>query len=244
MSRVFCIGDIHGCYDALITLVNKIPILEEDYVIALGDFIDRGPNSAEVVSWLLERYKAKQLVPILGNHEEMLRYCVEGGIGSDAYRDWLSYGGKETLQSYGVEPSKKLDLPSAFPPDHWEFLTGACWDHYEMSEYLFVHANALPHLPLKHQPDEVLRWTRFTGERAHESGKILICGHTPQPGAVPNYLGHSICIDTGVYMPRGRLTCMEMGSELFWQSAQDGSFREMRFPAVPGLQAQESGEVG
>ena len=94
--RLLAIGDIHGCYDALRALEAAVPILPTDMVITLGDYVNRGPQSAAVLEWLIARHATGQLIPLRGNHEIMM---LEAKNGGGSLVDFLSVGGDKTLLS-------------------------------------------------------------------------------------------------------------------------------------------------
>jgi serine/threonine protein phosphatase 1 len=98
-GRTIAIGDIHGCARALATLLDAIGPAQEDTLVPLGDFIDCGPDSREVLDQLIALSRRCHLVPILGNHEEML---LAAALSSSALKEWLFCGGKQTLASYGA----------------------------------------------------------------------------------------------------------------------------------------------
>ncbi len=109
--RRYVIGDIHGCAKALRTLIETIQPNEEDEVIFLGDYIDRGPNSRDVVQQILELQQRCKVIPLRGNHEIMLLGVVLGGLDETV---WLENGGISTVSSYGGSlskiPDKHLDF--------------------------------------------------------------------------------------------------------------------------------------
>src|SRR4051812_45480178 len=112
-GRIIAIGDIHGCSAALAALVEAIRPTPEDTLVPLGDYIDRGPDSRGVVEMLIRLSQECILVPILGNHEEMLFAAYEGSSG---LQFWLRFGGVEALASYGV------NRPQDIPERHFRFL--------------------------------------------------------------------------------------------------------------------------
>ncbi len=174
-GRILAIGDIHGCDVALETLLPTLEITPDDSVVVLGDVVDRGPGSRQVVERLLQLGEECRLVFILGNHEEMLLAAVEKGESVEA---WLRYGGTATLFSYGGDPRK-------IPPAHLEFLRSGI-DYWETADELFIHANLDPVKQLDEQTAEWLRWTHLSGhEVPHSSGKRIVCGHTPQKQGLP-----------------------------------------------------------
>src|ERR1700686_4607229 len=109
--RQFAIGDVHGCLTALQTLLDRLAPGREDKLIFLGDLIDRGPDSQAVVDTVLQ-LRQKCLVEVIeGNHEEMLLLSRHDQA---LFQAWLSFGGRETLASYGIIPTQPPSLPS--PP--------------------------------------------------------------------------------------------------------------------------------
>lgn len=221
-ARTIAIGDIHGCRVALETLLGALSLLADDTVVMLGDAIDRGPDSQGVLNELLALRDLCQLVPILGNHEQMLLEAVDGKI---PLQDWLMHGGAETLDSYG-----KNAALSAVPQEHVEFLR--TWgDHHETPSHFFVHGNYLPREPLAKQPWDRLRWAslRELMPAAHRSGKTAILGHTSnKQGEILN-MGHLVCIDTFCYGGYW-LTALEPDTKQVWQSNEQGELRESILP--------------
>lgn len=218
MSRLLAIGDIHGCVTALETLAAFASIAEDDVLVTLGDYVDRGPNTAQVLDWLIDRQTQGTLIPLRGNHEVMMLAAREE---RDALEFWLKFGGHEALASYSSDPEFRLtDVPEL----HWRFINEETRRFYETDTHIFVHANLLPDLPLSDQPDDILFWERFDNPPPHESGKTMICGHTSQKSGLPLDLGHAICIDTWVY-GQGWLTCLNPITREYWQANQRGDTR-------------------
>lgn len=213
MSRVLAIGDIHGCSRALATLVAAIDPVPEDLVIPLGDYVDRGPDSKGVLDQLIALRARTTVVPLIGNHDEMMLQAREGRGD-----DWLKGYGVPTLASYGLG----RDELERVPPEHWAFLE-SCRDWFETGTHLFAHASVYPDLPMSEQPPYMLRWESLRpGEaRAHCSGKTLVCGHTSQKSGRPLDLGHTVCIDTFAHGGEW-LTCLEATSGRVWQANQSG----------------------
>ena len=171
--RLYAIGDVHGRDDLLADLLARI---EEDscrrgparlVLVFLGDLIDRGPASAEVVERLRTYLPPEtRLVFLAGNHEEVLLRILDGEAG--LIPDWLRFGGAECLRSYGTDPKplhklapdRALDLVrAAIPPAHVEFLRSFV-DTFRAGDYLFVHAGIRPGVPLAEQAPSDLRWIR------------------------------------------------------------------------------------
>jgi serine/threonine protein phosphatase 1 len=212
-GRVIAIGDIHGYADALAAVLEAIQPRAGETLVALGDYVDRGPDTPEVIEQLLALAGRCRLVPLLGNHDEMVLDLYHGGKGLD---EWLAWGGQETLMAYGCAHPREI------PAEHIEFLEG-CVTYYETERHLFVHASYDPELPLDCQPPELLRWAsiRFNPPGPHRSGKIAIVGHTAQRDGRILDLGHLICIDTCVY-GGGCLTAMDVATKEVWQADADG----------------------
>ena len=144
--------------------------------------------------------------------------------GAEFLELWRRCGGDSALISYAPEE----DGPglSVVPSSHWEFLDWTCVDWYETGTHFFVHGGVDAELPIGGQSTGVLRWKKFPPERGHVSGKVMVCGHTPQRSGVPGSLPHAVCIDTGVAGRGGWLTCLEVGSGLVWQANERGETRE------------------
>jgi serine/threonine protein phosphatase 1 len=222
-GRFIAIGDIHGCPDALASLVDAVEPGRDDTIITLGDYIDRGPNSCGVVDRLIRLAERCRLIPLLGNHEEVL---LEAFREKDALRRWLTLGGADTLRSYGWVPGgPRRALADWFPKPHREFIAG-CRGFHETPTHLFVHAGYVPELPLAQQPALALRWRVTDAATAvpHQSGKVAVVGHTPQRSGEVLDLGFLVCIDTNCARG-GWLTAFDVGSGQVWQADRTGRLR-------------------
>lgn len=209
--RAYAIGDIHGRLDLLDELLDKIEADNQarpratTTIVFLGDLIDRGPQSAEVVERLrLYRPGFARSLFLMGNHEEVLLRILSGE--AELIHDWLRFGGAECALSYGLDPEElrtarrseavKL-LERAIPREHRNFLASFV-DTASFGQYLFVHAGVRPGVPLANQHPQDLRWIRvpFLGdERDH--GQVVVHGHTitEDIDVKPN----RIALDTGAY---------------------------------------------
>ena len=203
MQKTFVVGDIHGCLEKLVTLMDKIPInYNQDLLIFIGDYIDRGPSSFEVVRYLIELRNLKpDTVFIKGNHEDMLQNYLDG---SDRFTYQLN-GGQQTLDEYLNRADKKDAFP--IPADHLEFFNSLKL-YYQTEDYIFVHAGLREKVPLESQDNMDLLWIR--DEFIHSEfdfGKRVIFGHTPfkEPLLQPNKIG----IDTGAVYGN-LLTCVQL----------------------------------
>lgn len=220
MARIIAIGDIHGCSDALERLLAEIRPQMDDVVVALGDFVDRGPNSARVIEVLLELVTECHFVPLIGNHELMM---FKGLREQKEFDFWFQHGGSQTLASYGGRIQN-------IPQHHLAFLSH-CLRFFETERHFFVHANYDSHIPLNQQPDELLFWEhiREIPPPPHVSGKTAIVGHTPQlDGNICNW-GHVQIIDTFCYGD-GWLSAVDVTSNKVWQATNFGDFRECEMP--------------
>jgi Calcineurin-like phosphoesterase len=220
--RLLAIGDIHGCATALETLLGVVQPKPSDQIIALGDYVDRGPESKGVLERLIALHVAGQLIALRGNHEVMMLGARDGG--SSDMRFWLNFGGIDTLESYA--PVGQMASLAEVPATHWHFLKHTCIDWYETDSHIFVHANLDPDLPLHLQQHEQLHWAGLHAKshRPHVSGKVMICGHTEQQSGLPLNLGSAVCIDTWVYGD-GWLTCLDVHSGEYWQANELGQTR-------------------
>lgn len=224
--RTIAIGDIHGCSTALDALIEAIRPRREDVIVALGDFINRGADSRGVLDRLIDLGRRCRLIPILGNHDQMLldaranRRPTEWLPGYGPMLQFLEIGGYATLDSYG----RGRDL-SLIPDEHYEFLE-SCLDYHETDTHIFVHANYFPDIPMAEQPVGMLRWEslRQTTPGPHDSGKTVIVGHTSQKSGEILDLGHLICIDTYCH-GGGWLTGLDVDSGEVWQADRDGRRR-------------------
>lgn len=215
-KRKIAMGDIHGCSNALATVLNAVQPGPEDTLVTLGDVIDRGPDTRGVLDQLIRLQDRCRLVPLMGNHEEMLLGAREGR--SDL-QSWLRFGGREALDSYG--PNARL---KNIPRRHWEFIE-SCRPFYETETHLFVHANYWPNLPLNQTPSSTLLWENLDLERVrpHYSGNTVVVGHTPQDEDILD-LGFLVCLDTRCGFG-GWLTALDLGSGHFWQATEQGKVR-------------------
>jgi serine/threonine protein phosphatase 1 len=218
--RVLAIGDIHGCFTALTALENYVPFTPEDRLITIGDYVDRGPDSRSVLEWLIAREARRTLIPLRGNHELMM--CA-ARRSERHYDEWIACGGEAALMSYAR--SRRGGSLEDVPDAHWQFLERGCRAYFETDTHFFVHANACPDIPLDEQPDFMLYWEQFHDPPPHESGKIMVCGHTPQRSGRPRNIGHAVCIHTRVHAG-GWLTCLDVESGAYWQANQQRDVRK------------------
>ncbi len=217
--RTIAIGDIHGCSTALDALLKVIRPRLDDTIVTLGDYINRGPDSRGVIEKLIELKERCRLVPLLGNHEEMLFEALADTYPLD---DFLGVGGDATLNSYG--PDLVLSL---IPDDHLRFLK-SCLDFHETDRHIFVHASYDPDFPMGDQTTTILRWEPIGNSvpEPHTSGKTVIAGHTSQKNGEILDLEHVKVIDTYCY-GGGWLTALDVQTEEVWQADREGNMRRL-----------------
>jgi serine/threonine protein phosphatase 1 len=216
-GRVIAIGDVHGCILALDALVEAISPAAGDRLIFLGDLIDQGGNSREVLDRVLELRQTCGVSVIRGNHEEML-FAARGS--EQALRFWENCGGAAMLSSYRIG-GKLSDVPDA----HWRLLEES-QPYVETDDFIFTHANYLPDVPMDEQPAHQLRWALFEPEemRPHVSGKPVTVGHTEQRSGEILDLGFALCIDTACWR-YGWLTAIDRTTDQVWQASRWGLLR-------------------
>ena len=225
-GMLYAVGDIHGELGKLDRLIEALPLERGDRLIFLGDYIDRGPDSAGVVARLIDLSRHFECRFLLGNHESMfldfLGWRNRAYFGGDAF---LMNGGDRTLSTYGYfgqedpEPTK-----FSLPPAHTKFFESLGL-YYREGDYLFVHAglgekgirSGDADFALRVSRPEDLLWNRTTIEMPHDLGITIIYGHTPRSDfAVRLAEPFSIGIDTGAAYG-GPLTAIRLPDETIYQ---------------------------
>ena len=221
MTRIYyAIGDIHGRDDLLKEMHARIASDRDKHhpdkdatVVHIGDYVDRGPNSAAVVDRLMRGVDGFKQVNLLGNHEAMLLECSETDK-RQAWSRWIHNGGDAAIRSFGIEMRygyfKAQNLIDAVGQRRLSFLRAMPLYH-QTDDYLFVHAGILPGKKIEKQKEQDLLWIRhrfLDSDRDH--GRLVIHGHTPmrKPDVRPNRIG----IDTGAFVT-GRLTAVVLGED-------------------------------
>ena len=227
--RIFALGDIHGRFDRLSSVFNKINFdPQQDFMVLLGDYVDRGTENLHCLQWAMKMSENKNVVALRGNHEQMmLFFYLRGDLQSTI---WLPNGGNRTKYEMDAwiknDPDflkKALQFIADRPLYHQMFVDG--------KEYIFVHAGLKPGVPLAEQKEDALLWIREEFYNGYYGDAEVICGHTPTP-----YLGkitglehrdiyapirlpnHITLLDTGSFLPDGRISCMNILTGEFWQS--------------------------
>lgn len=212
--RRIVIGDVHGHYEGLMHLLEEIAPSSQDEIYFLGDLIDRGPQSSQVVKFV----KDHPYHCLRGNHEQMLLDVLgRGQVQPQALQGWLYSGGHTTVNSYGE---------AGIPDDHIEWMRSLP-TYLDLGDVWLVHAGVHPDLPLAKQTADEFCWIRdefHSMESPYFPDKLIITGHTitfTLPRVTPGKLamGHGwLGIDTGAYHPKsGWLTALDLASETVYQ---------------------------
>lgn len=216
-KRLFAIGDIHGCYEVFKTLVEQnIRIQKSDKIILLGDYIDRGTHSKEVVDYIIDlQNKGFDIVSLIGNHEVML---LDASNNNDLLSKWIQNGGSETLKSFGIISLKSLETR------YLEFFKGLNY-YFVFEEYLFVHAGFNDKINNPFGDRYHMIWEcKENYKHPSLKNKTIVHGHSP--------ISETLCkeklqrnnqvinIDTGcVYTGKvgyGKLTAIELYSRVLF----------------------------
>jgi serine/threonine protein phosphatase 1 len=218
---VYAVGDVHGCLDVLLDLERTIVMDSEalpdhKVIVMLGDYVDRGPASAQVIDHLLAPPPLGfERICLAGNHEVIMLDYLDGRIGLG---EWMTMGAGPTLASYGVDherlgqvygSAKQVDemIRKAVPAAHLAFLRSLPI-LVEAPRYIFVHAGVRPDVEMERQSDDDLVFIRNEFyDRAHLMKKYVVHGHTPVAEARRE--GPRVNIDTGAYYS-GRLTALRV----------------------------------
>ncbi len=212
--RQIAVGDIHGHYDGMRQLVAFCDLKGQDQLYFLGDTIDRGPKSAQVVKWIRENNHPC----LMGNHEIMLLQSFNGGdLDEVALRHWLPSGGNTTLASYGDAgiPQSDIDWFASLP------------SYLDLGDFFLVHAGVDPFQSIEKQNNEQFCWIRekfFSSQFAYFPSKTIVTGHTitfTLPGVSPGEVAQGpgwINIETGAYHRKsGWMTALDMTNGIVYQ---------------------------
>lgn len=214
-ERILAIGDVHGCHRALTTLLKTMRPSVSDTLVFVGDVVDRGPASRQVIDCILALRETCKIVFIMGNHEELMLDAISG---RGLVEPWLRAGGRATLDSYG---GRIEDVP----PAHLRFLSAGA-PFLETDTEIFVHANLESGISLPNQRSEFLRWQRIdSSQPPYSRHKRVICGHSSQFDGAPLVFDGWACIDTYVYGGQW-LTCLDVQTNHVVQANETGDLRE------------------
>jgi serine/threonine protein phosphatase 1 len=192
----FAIGDIHGCFEELRSLLafcrKSAGDIPHDFLF-LGDYVDRGPASDQVIAYLIrERARSSSRVRcLLGNHDQMLSLAADPGRSDSDLVQWWANGGAETLDAYGI------DDPSDLPAEHLSWLRTLPLYVHDDNRF-FVHAGIKPGVPLDDQSKDDMLWIRepfLSSELWH--GALVVHGHTPTTTRAPDVKTNRVNLYTG-----------------------------------------------
>jgi serine/threonine protein phosphatase 1 len=208
MTLAYTVGDVHGCLDKLTELVrlcNDDAAGQPMRYVFLGDYVDRGPDTRRVIEFLIElqRTYPDRDVFLKGNHEDLLVAAAD----SDFFEErWLTNGGRETLESYGLISAAEI------PEDHVNWLRRLPLS-FDDGQRFFVHAGVHPDRPLDRQDEDDLLWIRkrfLTSEQKYQ--RLVVHGHTPVKDGRPDLRANRLNLDTGAVFG-GPLTAAVFDSE-------------------------------
>ena len=216
---IYAVGDIHGRSELLGSLAASIAVdssstADDVLTVFLGDYVDRGLESAQVIERLSTGNFPTPFVALRGNHEAALLDFLENPQILDKWRHW---GGLETLMSYGVDVTEarrgrdfetvQAKFRSVLPAHHLQFFRDTVLS-YSVGDYFFCHAGVRPRVPLDAQSEKDLLWIRDEF-LAYTKGfeRVIVHGHTPVPEV--EFLSHRINVDTGAYVS-GKLSCVAL----------------------------------
>ena len=213
--RVLVIGDIHGEWERLKSLWRKVRFRPaEDFLIFLGDYIDRGRGPVQVLRWVMRCVGAGRAVALRGNHEQMMLDYYDRGDDL-----WMWNGGEKTEEEIASLSSGKREECIRFARN----LPLGLALRVKGKKYFLCHAGVDPKKPLHAQRKNSLLWIREKFFDHYDGEMVVVAGHTivpesPEGRRLPVVRKHCILMDTGAYMPDGNLSCMDLSSGNIWQS--------------------------
>ena len=234
-NSCWVVGDIHGYHETFNKLIKKLDLNSQDIVLCLGDLIDKGPHSFNVLKMVKE---SKQIFSIRGNHEEMMRLSLSPSHGK-MMKSWLKYGGLITLESFSNDKNLQIELARKWLPFIENMPTEIILDKFRL-----VHAGYEDRIPLESQKNQQRMWGRtiFEIKKPHDRERQIIVGHTPVQKL--NKFGKDdiwvsdislidgrpsvICIDTGVFLEKyhhPRITALNLtNGEVVYQKKLENYF--------------------
>jgi len=218
-ERIYAIGDVHGCYELMRRLIDRIgehhaalPEPRALHIVFLGDLIDRGPDSAAVLDFVYNlQLKSDRVVTLLGNHEEAMLNVLDGD--ASMLRHWLGFGGRETLQSFDIDPPAPDEHPREFlrrlqsgtPRAIVRWLRSLPLTA-QSGDYFFCHAGVRPDVSLRRQSRKDLLWIRDDFlDHDEELDAVIVHGHSIERNTVIR--PHRIGVDSGAYVT-GKLSAI------------------------------------
>lgn len=221
-KRLFAIGDIHGNLEALSTLIDSLDLQEEDRLIFLGDYVDRGPDSRAVIDYLIALEKKYHCHFILGNHEEIMLQSIDG---DRRYIElWGQIGGNKTLMSYDADDA--YSFGRSVPATHLDFLVNKCHPYFFIDHYIFCHAGWDLSKPTQDQDRKTLRYQFIKDAKLFpDSQRHIICGHSAIATGKPMKRCNITCIDT---IEAGWLTAYDIRNNCFYQANNNAQTRRFK----------------
>ena len=224
-GRIIAIGDVHGNADALNILLNKLNHSKDDHLIFLGDYIDRGEASKDVIETLIALSAQTNCTFLCGNHEEILIAALNDPAGLESY--FLSNGGQKTLDAYHAKDI--AELHKKLPQAHKAFFS-------QLQDYAYADHHILTHAgwdvqienktTLAPEDIETLRYNFVKSANPAATSKTIICGHSTQKSGLPFIQDNVICIDTAYgHNQQSWLTAYDLNNQEFIQVNADGQCR-------------------
>lgn len=227
-KRILATGDVHGKFNALKSLWEKLNVSEDDLVVFLGDYVDRGEGVGEVLEWVMNNSAQKNFVFLRGNHEQMLLNSFKD-TGADRIT-WIINGGKATIFALRELVSQKifslneiLNFAENLPLSYSITVGGR--------KYFFCHAGVEDGVSLDKQDEKFLLWSREEFFNGYKGDDVIISGHSPiklfydfnninpRPIKIPGK--NIVMVDTGAFITGGRLSAVDILSGQYWQSGED-----------------------
>lgn len=224
-ARVIAIGDIHGCFNKLMSLWKKLEVTDNDLLIFLGDYIDRGQQVAETLKWILEQSKRENFIFLRGNHEQMLLEIFQKRMDKIT---WLFNGGQATIR--GLSKLKSED--KTFIERFLSFIGNLPLSYsIEIGERTFFlcHAGVDSRKPLEGQSENFLLWAREEFFDTYDGDAVIISGHSPvqafekfgvadnpRPVKLPDR--NIVLVDTGSFVRSGKISAVDILTGEYWQS--------------------------
>ena len=200
-SITFAVGDVHGCFDKLESLVAACDLLSEGKsarFVFVGDYVDRGPDTRKVIAFLIESQlrEPDRFICLRGNHEALLIAAADKNRSDRDLVTWWSNGGEQTLDSYGVND------PAALPADHLAWMKTLPLKFSDRKR-LYVHAGIRPGVAIEDQSEDDLLWIREPFLSWNDDhGALVVHGHTPTKSGLPDLRSNRLNIDTGACLGR------------------------------------------
>lgn len=223
-SITFAIGDVHGCFDKLKSLIAACDLLsdgEDARFVFIGDYVDRGPDTRKVIDFLIHSQlrEPERFICLRGNHEAMLIDAANKDRSDRDLMNWWANGGEQTLDSYGVSD------PSALPAEHLVWMKALPLRFSDRKRF-YVHAGIRPGVSIADQSEKDLLWIRepfLSCDNDH--GALVVHGHTPTKSRLPDLRSNRLNIDTGACfggpLTAALFTATQLTPSLFCNSAGD-----------------------